>query len=182
MTDTVIGPNDMVRVRNLGDENLRIAYDSKATVIPPGQDGFVAKEAACAHFGVWWSQPGGRPIDRKEEARRVKGLYGCFPGSPVEGDWENSKPKVEIYEMDGTRVSTVIEDPEGVNLPVTERQDDSHLRTTVQAMQEQLEKMQSQLDQKDSIISQGIATELPQEDTPDTAPKRTRNQPQVQAG
>lgn len=176
---------DLVRVRNTGALPLRISYNSQATIVQPGQDGFVDREAACAHFGVWWSVVGGRPIDRKMEYLRIRGLYGCLPGAPGSENalsWEKVKPKVEIYELDGpTKVSTVFDDPEGTEIPVNERSDDAHLRDTVAQMQEQLDEMKAQIDQKDAIISAGTASEIPAADSPESAPRRTRRTPDIQA-
>lgn len=175
---------DLVRVRNLDSKSLRIAYNSQPTVIGAGQDGFVDREAACAHFGVWWSVKGGRPIDRTEEYGRVRGLYGSFPGAPQDANtpsWEDVKPKVEIYELDGTKVSTVIEDPEGEAIPVTERQDEGHMRATVEKMREQLEEMQRKLDTSETIVAAHTAPELPAEDSPDTAPRRKRQPGKIEA-
>lgn len=175
---------DLVRIRNLGESNLKVTFDSKSTIIPANSEGFVDREAACAHFGVWWAVPGGRPIDRKEEVRRVRGLYGCLPDGPANEhalDWETVRPKIEIFEMDGTKASTVIDDPEGQDLPLIERSDDAHLREVMAKMQEQMEQMQQQLDNRDQIIAAGTASELPAEDSPEFAPRRKRNAPEVQA-
>lgn len=174
---------DLVRVRNLDTKSLRIAFDSKLTVIGPKQDGFVDREAACAHFGVWWSVKGGRPIDRTEEYGRIRGLHGCFPGAPQDENspnWEDVKPKVEIYEVNGTKVSTVIDDPEGENVPITERDDDDHMRATMQQMKDQLEDMQRKLDTSQSIVAAHTAPSLPAEDSPETAPKRRRQAPRIE--
>lgn len=173
---------DLVRVRNVGKKPERIAYNSQVTVINPGQDGFVDREAACAKYGVWWSVVGGRPLDRHQEYLRIRGLYGCFPGAPAgEGspEWEVVKPRVEIYEMDGKKVSTVVDDPQGTEIPVTERDDEAHMRVVVSEMQEQLKSMQSQLDTKDQIISAG-SIDLPPADAPDNAPRRMRRTPVAQ--
>lgn len=145
------------------------------------------KEAACAHFGVWWSVKGGRPIDRTDEYARIRGLYGCFQGGPANENapsWEEIKPKVEIYELSGAgeyrKVSSVIDDPEGEHIPITEREDEPHLRSQMAAMQEALNEMAQKLETSDAIVAAHTAPDLPPADSPDNAPKRRRQAPRIE--
>lgn len=173
---------DFVRIRNLDDKrDVKVPFNSKTTIIAPGQEGIVEREAACAQFGVWWSVSGGKPIDRKDEVARIKGLYGCFPGAPTDEhslNWEDVKPRIEIREMDGKVVSTVIDDPEGSAIPLTERHDEDHMRSMLEKMQAEMERMQAQLDHRDVLDT---LNEIPPADSPEDAPKRKRTQPEIQA-
>lgn len=179
-----VANEEFVRVKNLDDKPLRITYNSIPTVIAPGGWGFVNREAAAIHFGVWQSVVGGRPIDRVEEYKRIRGLYGCFPGmtpDPAGPKWEDVKPKVEIYEMNSeTPVANVIDDPEGENIPVTERGDEAHLRAQMAAMQDALADMQVKLDKSELISAAMTSPELPPADSPDTAPRRRRQEPKIE--
>lgn len=174
---------EWIRVKNLGDKALNLAYNNRSTIIPPGGEGLVDREAAATHLGCWWAIPGGRRVfdaqgkvighepAREDEVKRVKALYGCFPGGPAEQEWDERKPKVEIYD-DGGKVSTVIDDPEGASVPITEV-NEGQMRESLLRMQQQMAEMRAQLD------SQEFPVQLPPADSPHNAPNKRRRPAEV---
>jgi hypothetical protein len=175
---------DLIRVRNVGKANLRIAYNSQVTVIPKDGEAFVDREAACIHFGDWTLR--NRPMSplpeerdaRRNEFYRLKGMYGAHAAleSDSPGLWAKNRPHVQLFEMDGTPLPSVIEDPEGESLTAEDPADinrDDLIRTMhsqMQAMAERLEELES---------SPVEVPEVP-EDTPEQASPRRAKRPSVQ--
>src|SRR5688500_14993889 len=123
---------DIVRVVNKKDKPHKGALDGKPYEIPANGEAIIDREAAAKDFGNWEARNlGPRPRDRHrdKEWARVLGLYGLHRGAriPVRTEHggpdldEHGVPKevladlvaheylpaVEIYEMDGTRCTTV---------------------------------------------------------------------------
>ena len=123
---------DIVRVKNVGSADFHGAYDNRPFVIAPGSEAIIDREAACIWFGDWNARnlgPEQRHQFRRMEVERLKGLYGAHYDDPrddprisapmyAEEKWAANAPHVEIYETDGTKVTTVIEDPTGSTLPI----------------------------------------------------------------
>lgn len=169
MADT----NDFVRVRNTGDRPLRIVYDSKVTTVAPGQEGIVAREAAKIHFGDWEVLDDERRPWRTDEYRRIRGLAGCNEhGVSAMNDlriWEERQPHVELYEGDGTRIVTVIEDPAGLQRKaVVEVDRDAQLKF----LQEQVELLMAARDDERRVVTNEPTSIL--EDKPEVRRGRPR--------
>lgn len=190
MTDIV--QTAFVEVRNTGSQDLRLALNSRITVIKPGQKAIVDREAASNLLGNWDLRD--HPTDplrkkRSEEYKRVRGLYGCMPGGlyeeryqsaeghwlnrPIDIDriWEERRPHAEVL-VDGRPVVLVIDDPEGRSLPAedTTGMDRDRLIAHLLAQQEQMSEMISRLEAENRV---GQMPEVA-EDSPDLNPVRRR--------
>lgn len=178
---------DLVRVKNLGDRPLRVAYNSKPIVIPAGQEIPMEKEAACVHFGNWelrnfpeLSDPELRDA-RTLEYKRIRTLYGFHElVEDSEGTFQSSVPKVEIYEMDGSKVVTVLEDPKGDTLSVS-GSSVTDKDAILQAMRDQMAAMQSQMEELENRPPEVPDVDVPV-DSPETAAKRGRPRKPVTTG
>jgi hypothetical protein len=112
---------DWVRVRNVGDEPVKVQWDSRFYKIPVDGETFMPFEAAKLWFGdprssgnvashrdvtgmVSWIP------DRATEVRRLRALYdNQFGDERVIA----KHPLVEVYTQQGDRVYTVLDDPDG---------------------------------------------------------------------
>lgn len=169
---------DVCRVKNLGSQPLIGAYDSQPYRIDPEETGLLDVECAKKDFGDWTLRNWGEGKNfRFDEFQRIRGLKGIMEGSMVptgnrtkEGTWEevpsnllldDRMPKVEITLMDGSKVITVLEDPEGRTLPLenASQVDQAH---AIESMQEQIAKLTDALD---SMKNQQAHVEIPK-DTP----------------
>lgn len=181
--------NQLVRVRNNGDQPLAGAYGGNPYLIRPGEESFMEVECAKKDFGDWDTR-NLSPTEEKlrfrtREYARVRGLYGVTPGAkiPVRKDdgspelnengvpqevladlvWKDRVPKVEVLKMDGTRIVTVLEDPEGKDLPAGDTPSEDKDLALAQ-MKAEIEKLQN------SVASMQSQVSIPTDD-PDTAPR-----------
>lgn len=171
---------EMYEVTNLGDSELRCAFNSRLTVIGPNETKLLDRECAVIHFGDWTR----RGDARRDEYRRLRGQAGCLPGAliydddgnPVNPDvlWAQIQPKVVIKEYAGDEVVTVLEDPDGDRL--------SMQGAPEQDKERMLQQMRAQLDRLESELSSERAAKDAvhvEEDSPQTATQRRRREPQV---
>jgi len=139
---------DIVRIVNKGSAAFYIQWDSKVYTLEPEKDAFVPFEAAC----LWFGDP--RSTGTIRSTRDNKGLVGFVPDREAEvrrlrvkfgnlgGDerFVQNAPNIEVYDIQGTRIVTVLDDPEGkvVNVSMPTVQDRETERAAVQTMQLQL--------------------------------------------
>lgn len=112
---------DMVRARNVGDKPFVGDFASVRYVLQPGKDVFVPFDAAA----LWFGHPdvfdvGPRQMARTEMYKRLRLKYGAYDDTDADGNrtssdekWEQNRPRVEVYTLDGQRLNTVIDDPSG---------------------------------------------------------------------
>ena len=171
---------DIVVCKNLGQVPLKVAYNSRVTVIPAGGQGFLDREAAIIHFGNWEARNHQRPdgtwvYDRRFELQRIKGLAGSDKDgkSALEHPevWEARRPRVELFTPDNQRIVQVADDPDGDSL-VEETKPD--VAAQMRWMEAQLEALRQQLDERDAADPVMIP-----EDTPETAVRRRTRTPQA---
>lgn len=181
--------NQLVKVRNLGDKTLSGAFGGQPYSIPPGEEVFMEVECAKKDYGDWdlrnLHPTEDRLRFRVKEYARVRGLYGVTPGAKIpilkDGEpvfnaagvpeevladqvWRERVPKVAITRMDGTPCVTVLDDPEGKDLPAAESSsEDKDL--ALAEMQSQLRKLQESME-----AMQGSKVSIPVDD-PETAPR-----------
>lgn len=159
---------DHVRVHNDGDVDLLVQFNSQPFLIPAGGAGLLPREAACKDFGNWDT----RGEDRDREYRRLRGIYGTLEGQPGDEErWKANRPKVRIFETTGEQVVTVIEDPQGKDLPVVGQ--------ALDETQSLIAEMRAEIDELKAARYPQVeaATGSIPEDTPANAPKRLRKAP-----
>ena len=101
----------IVRLLNVGDTTFTNKYGGTKYRIEPGKELYVDVAAAI----LWMGDPDVRNIDarnrnRADELTRLCVKYGCI-GSPLQ--LRELGPQLEWYLQDGTRVTTIAEDPFG---------------------------------------------------------------------
>lgn len=191
---------DLVRVKNVGDTTLEGAYGGVGWLVHPGGELVMETEAAKKDWGDWdtrnLSKTEGHLRFRDREFRRVRGLYGVTPGARIpvvdrngvpeldengrpkevlaDTIWRERVPKVEIYSMDGTRFTTVLEDPEGADLPMDGTPSDDKDQA-IAAMQSQIDKLLNAV-----ADMQTKSVDLPK-DTPESAPRPQPKKAKVSA-
>lgn len=160
---------DLVNVTNVGDKPIEGSYGGNGYLIRPGET--VAMEVECAKkdFGDYdarnRSKTEKRLRFREDQLNRIRGRYGVTPGAkvPISDEngnpsydekgvpkeiladliWKDRLPKVEIHKWDGSRVVTVLEDPEGTNLPPGDDAEPDEKDAAIAAMRAEIEKLSS---------------------------------------
>lgn len=142
------------RIRNVGTHEFKDSYNGNVYRAAVGSDTIVPVEAGI----LWLGNPNTRDIDprrldRTNEFKRLRVRYGAYDNldqpQGVTPMWDNVKPKVEAFTLDGDRVLTVVDDPFGeltapVELTHQERISDNAMVT---ALQSQMAEMQSTINQ-----------------------------------
>lgn len=162
-TSLVQGVNpetQVVRVRNVGDEDFTALYANVSYTIPAGQETIVPFLAMC----LWLGHPDAVDIDAKrkyrlEEFQRLTARYGTYDNLD---DWYECKPKLEAYSIDGNRLVTVVDDYEGNHLRVesSTAQEKATMHTAMAAMQEQMAAMQRKMEEMQRQESAVEASDL----------------------
>lgn len=164
--------NEPVRIRNTSSTRTwSDGYDNITYSIPPGGETIAPFIAAC----IWFGHPEAVDTDadhryRTDEFKRLRVRYGvldvitehpdsghhigpadtiCCPISQEE-QWQRNKPPVEVFSLDGSRIITVTDDPDGSEITptVTTMAEADNLRTQLEAMQKQMAQLQTQLDRQ----------------------------------
>lgn len=166
------------RVKNLGSKTLVGAYNSEPYRIDPGETALLDVECAKKDFGDWEERNYGEGRNyRLDEYARIRGLQGIMEGARVPtGEFDEDgrpievpsglllddrMPKVEIHLADNSKVTTVLEDPEGKTLPLDETGGPDQVRA-IESMQDQIKQLQDALE---SVKNQQNHVEVPK-DTP----------------
>lgn len=161
---TMLQANDVVRIRNLMDKEWTGMYNSQTYRMSPGGECIAPYIAVCNWFGHPEAVDiGPRERYRTDEYARLRVFYGVYDD---EDKWDELTPKVEVYDLDGNRIITVIDDPSGSALTpaqstVAER--DLLVRQMTQ-MQKQMAMMQAQLDTQNRAVAAEDSGDLIEDD------------------
>lgn len=156
------GPDDIVRVVFLGWENndpdrvvddgsFIAAWDSRNYRLNNGQQGFIPAAAVFNAAGDPRSAGTVATVrdmrgvvgfvpDRATEVRRLRMRYANHAGDDTR---LQTYPKLEVYDLDGNRLTTVLDDPEGTTVtpaPTTVAGHE-HLLQLIQLQQQQLARL-----------------------------------------
>lgn len=144
----MMGPNDVVRLRNAGTDPFNGKYSNQPYRIMPGGEAIAPFIAVC----LWFGHPdaideGPRDRHRFNERERLRIKYGVYDDDTK---WEPNTPKVEVYTLEGDRILTVLDDPEGVHLSpaTTTMAEQSVMEDQLQQLQRQVHAMQAALEIK----------------------------------
>jgi hypothetical protein len=165
---------EVVRLHNVGSQDFRGKYDGVRYVIQAGGQAIVPVEAMQHWLGRPHAIDRGRWRERTDEFNRLKQLYGsAFVDPEVDGPideeakWARNKPFLEAYDLDGTRIITVVDDPKGEHLnPADVTQ--AEQRVVLDQM-EALKRQLSQLQSEYAAQQAGQMTDL--DDVPIDEPK-----------
>jgi hypothetical protein len=135
--------DQMVRLVNKSDTDFKDMYNSVTYRVPAGSDGFAPFDAACLWFGDPSSQDlSARDRGRTDEYERLRVRYGVYAD---EHRFDGALPDIEVYTLDGDRVTMVREDPTGelgqVANPFTATSNADPLAARMNAMQDQMTRL-----------------------------------------
>lgn len=156
---------DLVKVLNVDSKPFNGKWDNAVWRIDPGSETLVPKGAANLWFGDGALVDTLKRRDRSLAYDRLRSRYGAYERDDI---WEANKPNVEVYDLDGNRVWTIIEDPEGNTLvnasgpldPSRRRGDD--LEHQLKDMQRQMDALQRAIaDQEQVKQGLGVGTTAP---------------------
>lgn len=155
-----LGPYDTVRIRNLGTNEWRDKWNNQYYRCQAGGEALVPFAGVC----LWFGHPNAIDVPgdpkkkyRTEEFQRLCVKYGVYdrhqefvPGVVFKDDRGNDKnpiPKIEVFDLEGARLVTVMEDPEGSTLaPFTaEEQENIDLRAQMAHLQRQMQGLLQQI-------------------------------------
>jgi hypothetical protein len=160
---------NLVKITNTGAVPFVGKWSGQRFEIRPGETKLVPEDAAWHWTGRHWLV-GNR---RREELDRLKLLYGAhysLDDLTAEELWERNKPSLEVWTLDGDKVTTVIDDPEGRTVtPSSESEAERDLlRSEIDALRKRLEALQGEY----AARQRGEATSV--EEIPEDRPTKVR--------
>ena len=136
---------ELARVLNKHSKPFKAKYDNQTYLIKPNSETIVPLDAVC----LWMGNPSSvdydeKRRDRSDEYRRLRAKYGVYEH---DDRMEENLPRLEAYTLDGERIWTVLEDPEGEHAgSVTPpRTDDDAVAAQILSMQQQIDALQAVL-------------------------------------
>lgn len=181
---------DIVQVKNLGDKPHRGRLNGQPYEIPAdGRLHIMDREAAVKDFGNWEARNlSQRPKDRwrDKEVVRIRGLYGLHKGAQIPDRGPNGEavldestgfpkevfadlkvaewlPKIEIYDMEGNRLTSIFDDPTGETLPL-EGAAAEDVTKVVSSQADQLAAAQRQIDELRELVMETRTIQAPKDD------------------
>jgi hypothetical protein len=165
-----------VKVRNPGDSDFRERYDNRLYVVPPGGETLVPPEAAKLWVGDWDARNFNeirRPRD--DEVNRLKVKYGVYDQDPL------PKAPLEVYDVAGGRISSVLDDPFGETLQAVVSGDEEKLRLQdlLQRYERELSNIRTQIKAKEGSLAIEDIPEDQGEDEPRPRRRRRAATPEI---
>lgn len=127
-------------------------YNSQKYKMAPGGK-CIAPFIAVCH---WFGHPNAVDVDarnryRTDEYARLRVSYGVYDD---ESKWDEMIPHVEVHDLEGNKITTVLDDPRGDYLtPETSTiAEKAQLEMQMAAMQRQMLAMQAQMNQHNSAL------------------------------
>jgi hypothetical protein len=158
-----IGVGQMVRVINKGPNPLTIKYNRIKYILEPEIEKVIPYEAAQVWFGDPRSAAEIRTIvtddgmpqmiyPRRHEVRRLRAKYGNIEGIGDESEIQEC-PTIEMYNLDGERITTVLEDPHGnsVNQASVTVADNATTQSMIRQQQKQIELLMAELEKRGGL-------------------------------
>lgn len=106
---------ESVRVLNKGDADFKGQYDRDTYVIPAGSESIVPWDATCLWLGDPRATDNGVQKNRLEEYRRLTSKFGVYD---EQDQFDDARPRLEVYRLNGQRVTMLAEDPFGAPVDV----------------------------------------------------------------
>lgn len=132
--------DSVVRVVNKGDDDFEGQYDRNRYPISAGSESIIPWDAACLWLGDPRLRDAGTDRARLEEYRRLTSKFGVYD----EHDrFDDARPKLEIYRLNGTRVKMLAEEPFGTPVDVFgDTEGEVDLQTQVSQLQAMVNELQ----------------------------------------
>ena len=168
-----MAPGEIVNIVNPTDEDFQHRYLETKVTIKANTNTFVPWEWMV----YWLGNPDVRDIDhrrryRTEEVKRLRTLYGAYYDDEK---WAANRPQIQAFTSDGERITTVVDDPEGTQVPTNPSapvDQTSLLMNQISQQQAQMKAMQKQLE----ILQRGNAAtqvDVATDDRPGTPPSNS---------
>jgi len=130
----------ILRLKNVGTDRFSDMYDNQKYTIEPSGETLAPYEAVC----LWLGDPESRDYDarrrdRTDEYERLSTRLGVYHDQHL---FEAARPKLEVWTLDGQRITTVTEDPTGSGMTINVSADS----TTEAILRDQLDSMKQQMD------------------------------------
>lgn len=145
--------DQLVRLKNIGQTRFVEHYANERYVLEPGAQSIVPYYAMT----LWTGDPTLIGDARLLEMDRLMIRYGKLTDADL---WSSFQPYLEAEDLDGKKIITVLEDPEGINVtpaaPTIREAADlerviAELKAQQAAMQEQLRQMNWKADQDEPL-------------------------------
>lgn len=158
--------DQIIRLYNPTDEEWRGKFDSQVYVVPPGGESMAPYPALVCWFGNPATHNADkRNPERRKEFERLRAKYGVHEHLEL---WEKQRPHIECYTIDGQRIPTVVDDPEGVTVSAaTMAQDENQmLSARIAALENEimaLRTAQGTQERKDTaeLVGAGVGADTP---------------------
>ena len=138
----------LLRFVNVDDHPITLKHAQTGKVVmPPGAERILPIEYATLNVGHPNARNEGKNLWRDQALAHLYTRWGYYPGLMTDADWEDMRPKIELYTVDtNERVYSVLEDPEGTlanpsSLTGVEPTDGNFLQAQVASMQAQIERL-----------------------------------------
>lgn len=137
----------VVRLHNDSTKPFRMRYLTLEYLIQPDDELVVPWEVMVSFLGSPDAQNlGPRRMDRKNVYEKLRVKYGAYHDDAV---WEINKPQLSAYRVTGERLTTVVDDPDGLSITPS-----SITQQTELAREAQLAMMQDQMVSMAALIKQ----------------------------
>lgn len=139
---------ELLRVKNVGDETFTDSCNSVPYYLEPGDEQVVPYDAVvlwCGHPDADNSDPRNRV--RVVEWGRLRVRYGVYE----DADFARHIPHLEVSTLNGDRIHTVLDDPDGDNLTPA-----GTTRAQAITTEDQLSQLQAQVDALRQLLSEQV--------------------------
>lgn len=146
--------DSVVRLTNVGDKEFQGKYDGRTTTLEPGKTTMVTFAAMALWLGNPYSHNRNpRNRQRLSELNRLRAKYGAYDNPEL---WEQNKPLIEVYDAEGNRIITVVDDPDGTFLPPDEEDRNA---TAVDTLQKRIAQLDAEMDALRTALNQQVRTD-----------------------
>lgn len=185
-----LGPYDTVRIRNVGTLPWSDKWNNQLYRCQPNGEALVPFAGVC----LWFGHPSAIDVPndpkqryRTEEFQRLCVKYGVYdrheefvPGQVFvddRGKDKNPIPQIEVYDLEGERLTTVLEDPDGTSMaPFSQAEQETlDLRVQIAQLQRQMQTLVQQAAVQERANTSIAQSPNVSDDLPDPLP----NQPQA---
>lgn len=152
-TEIDIPRYETLRVVNVGDRVFEGWFNRHLYRIDPGAAVFVPRGFVNIYLGDWeLDDQMGRVYKRREDWERLQLRYSYTDPK----QWEASVPRMEVFDLDGNKLTTILEDPEGVSVNVHETTIAEHetLQGEVTRLRNQLDNVMQLLNRQEALDGQ----------------------------
>ena len=150
-----------VRLVNKDKRPFDFHQSNQKRILKPGAEVMVPWDVATSLFGDPASVDTTTDQARTRAWKQSRGQYGYVTGGMTQDEWEELRPKVEVYDVEsGDRIIMVIEDPDGTNSGHATPQMSADSLTT-RALEDQVAVLSRQLEQVMGLLTQQQANTPP---------------------